>query len=1323
MHTFSLLLTLLAMIGAFDDSDLNIGHFDKRDGLSNGFVYDMAQDSKGFVYIATIKGLNRFDGTSFTTFTSENSELPSDQINTLYFDARENTLWIGLWDGNICLLDCETQKIRTLEFFEGNKWGGISDISSASDGGLWVTQYGDRIVHYDLATNQIRPLLPDGASLSTAHHWFTFDNGSGLVYVGNHEDAGMTVVDCKSGRIHTLHHDPADDHSLPGDRVYCMNQDHLGNLWVGTNNGLGRFDPVTETFTVFRHNAADPNSLIADHIYNICDIEGKLWIASDIGGVSVLDLSSIAFTPIDQIRFTNLTEESPGLSSRNVRQIMPDRFGNVWIGYFGAALDVIGHRQNAFKLLPYLDERFENPRMRPVWGLCGDGEGNLWLGSENQVSLWNKGQKIRAIDTSPVQNRNYAQILAVTDDETGGMLFGLFDDGVVRYNPASGQLQRLQIQNQSTDILTYSHDSLAHCIWVCTEFGLYKYTKDGSITFCTDMNNQMSDKSIYGIYRDAEQRLWVISYGGYLYIFDPDYQKISEQKFQGASCLYHDSRGGFWLGSRNGLVHFPDARHPEQYEVLGAAEGLAEPYIRSIQEDQSGCIWITNFNSIARWDAAQHRFYVYDSRDGINVSSFSENSTYRAPNGRIFFGSTSGVYCFNPEQLIQPVAIPQIEIVSHDQTGNTEHISFSVPDYALRQMMEYSYKLDGIDKDWVVADGTNEVTYHSLPFGQRTFHVRARLHSQPWEEAVTTDYTFRVKPPFWLSLWAILCYLLLVVGAIALCFRLYRRRLLLQNARELQRKRHQSMEELNHERLRFYTGITHELRTPLTLIMGPLEDLSNAQDMPQGYKSRIRLIQSNASQLLHLVNQLLEFRKTETQNRPLRVAKGDLCQVVHELTLNFRELNHKPEISIEEDLPEGMQTIYFDKEVVSTILTNLLGNAIKYTDSGRILVKVCQHDGADGQPLTELSVSDTGIGISPSDQERIFDRYYQAQTKHQASGTGIGLALSRSLAQMHEGTLTVMSELGKGSTFTFRILTENTYPSALHLEETKETPAAVAQVIAEENEDAETDQQPLLLIVEDNDDIREYIASSLSDKYRIAQAPNGNEAFTLAHQQLPDLIVSDIMMPIMDGLELCRAVKSDIVTSHIPVILLTAKDTNQDKVAGYDCGADSYLTKPFSIQLLASRIENLINSRRRLAALLAPKVKPIERDAKPAEVKSEEDQALGTEQLSKLDRAFLERLKTSVEENLAKPNFDLNQLCQMMNMSHSTLYRKVKALTGISCNEYIRKSRLRHCYELIVNEGTTISEAAYMSGFNDLNYFRQCFKAEFGMAPTEFLRK
>ena len=535
----------------------------------------------------------------------------------------------------------------------------------------------------------------------------------------------------------------------------------------------------------------------------------------------------------------------------------------------------------------------------------------------------------------------------------------------------------------------------------------------------------------------------------------------------------------------------------------------------------------------------------------------------------------------------------------------------------------------------------------------------------------------------------------------------------------LEKKNHEQEQELNQERLRFYTNITHELRTPLTLILGPLEDMQKDTSLPVKQAQKLSVIHQSALRLLNLINQILEFRKTETQNKRLCVCKGNIAPLIYEIGLKYKELNQKTKIDFRIQIEKEEMLLFFDKEIVTIVLDNLISNAIKYTEQGCITLSLYQTV-RNEVAYTEIKVSDTGYGISAEALPHIFDRYYQESGKHQASGTGIGLALVKNLVELHEGEIRAESVQNEGSTFYISLLTDNIYPNALHADSTE--PAAkedTAQATTSENTSEPTvdNGKPILLIVEDNEEIQKYIAESFSDSFEVITADNGEEGKQQALSHIPDIIVSDIMMPVMDGITLCRQLKEDVRTSHIPIILLTAKDSLQDKEEGYEVGADSYLTKPFSASLLRSRINNLLESRKKLITQF--QAQPVPGN----QTDLNEKRIIIAEALSKLDNEFIEKITLLIEENLSSEKIDITYLSDKMCMSGSTLYRKMKALTGLSTNEYIRKVKMQNAERLLLEGKFNISEIAYKVGMNSTGYFRQCFKEEFSVSPSDYLKQ
>lgn len=549
-----------------------------------------------------------------------------------------------------------------------------------------------------------------------------------------------------------------------------------------------------------------------------------------------------------------------------------------------------------------------------------------------------------------------------------------------------------------------------------------------------------------------------------------------------------------------------------------------------------------------------------------------------------------------------------------------------------------------------------------------------------------------------------------------LALRIYQRHLRLKFELKAEKVNHEKEQKLNEERLRFFTNITHELRTPLTLILGPLDDISHSSDITKAVKHKLAVIYQSAVRLNELITQILEFRKTETDNRQLRVVKANVVDAVHEVSLKYEELAQKPDVAIKFVAPENPIMMYIDKEVIAIILDNLVSNAIKYTDQGNIDISV-ERRRSGGRHLVDITVSDTGHGISATALPHIFDRYYQENGPHQASGTGIGLSLVKKLVTLHHGEVKVESNLEQGTSFIVTLDENEIYPDALRGDENASAKlqgndTAFGVLNLEEAVLSVENGKPLLLVVEDNREILDYVAESFIDEFDVLKAGDGREGLALALNKVPDVIISDVMMPNMDGNAMCRALKKDIRTSHIPIILLTAKDSFEAKEKGYDSGADSYITKPFTHLLLRSRILNLLQQRRRDKMLI--------QESKDTNLARKKEQL--RESLNKVDQEFFDKLNKLIEENISG-DVDVNLIASNLAVSTSTLYRKMKALTGISTNEYIRKYKMQYAEHLLLEGKYSISEISFMVGMNSVAYFRRCFKAEYGEIPSEYLKK
>lgn len=1338
-----LILQVLALTASTSSIFKNLG---LKEGLSNGFVNDMIIDGQGFIWAATESGLTRIAGTKCTIFKNNNSNIDNDGIVGLYYNKESNSIWILFKNGHIDVFDCKTQQF--IHFTQKIPKKSVADIKGAADGGIWIAYYDGTIQHYtpknqkfSTISNKRLPNIKNGIRSIT-------DDGNDHLYIGLRIE-GLYVYNLRTQKTKYFRHNPNDPQSLPGDNVRSICIDHAKNIWVGTNLGLGLLDPFTGKFKVFKHIANNPASLAGDNIHQIIEMNDRtLWIASDIGGISVLDLNLYKNPLTEELKFSQITKENSGLSSNNNRRIIQDSFGNIWIANYSMGIDFIAKSAASINTLQYMGKALEE-----VTGLYCDHQGNLWIGQDNLMSLYQNGKLMQTWNFSSYLSNSSSSIYVFEEDKKGNIWCGTSDNGVLKFNPHTHSFTRINYA-QNLDVHALCENAQGK-MWVGTEAGIFSVEND-KINKEQELNRQMGKNPtiIYSIKEDNYGQIWIGTLDRGVFVFSKQMKLIvhlTEKNLLATNTINHiikDADGGIWMATMRGLAYVQNPLQPGAIKNYNERYGIKDSHIRAISQDKQGNIWVSMFSGIACLNIHKQRFYNYDYESGIPTSNFVEASAVTTPDGTIYFGSPGGICFFNPQQLTEPKAVSPIQIINCERMGklsdqfasrlispnnegiiclshddNTFKINFTIKDFSQEGNVEYSYMMKGLDDQWYETEGDNEVTFRNLKPGDYTFIIRAKLKNQDWEDASTAEMKVVVNPPLWLTWWAKLCYVLLIMGILGYFFRSYQKQLLLRNSLVQEKWESKQRQQVNEERLRFFTNITHELRTPLTLILGPLEDLMEDKEIAERVHHKIGCIHASAERLLNLINDILEFRKTQTQNRKLTVAKANLGALVREIGVRFKDLNQNSRLNIRLNIQTGVPELYFDSEVINTVINNLMSNAIKYTPEGSITLSLTMPE----DNTIAIAVEDTGYGIDKDALPHICDRYYQENGNHQASGTGIGLALVKSLATLHQAVLTVESEKGRGSKFTFSLRADRTYPEALHKDDNQDLATAEN---AEENEttskEPTEDIRPLLLIVEDNADIRLYIEESLHEDYRIIQACNGREGMEQAFSKVPDIIVSDIMMPEMDGNKMTHILKEDIRTSHIPIILLTAKTSINDQEEGYDSGADSYLTKPFSAKLLHSRIRNILSGRRRLADYIVQKnISQFETSADEQQTSpkaTEEKEDAMTCQISNLDKKFLEKLNKLIENHISTDDLDMAFMTDKMAMSHSTFYRKVKALTGMSANEYIKKAKLRHSMTLLKKGEYSIAEVAILAGFNNLGNFRESFKREFGKSPSEILK-
>ncbi len=1315
------MLCLTCQLTAADMYHLNI-----EEGLPCSFVVDLCVDRQDQVWIATDNGLHMYDGTGITTINTHNSKLSGDMLNRLYYDTATDLLWIATKE-KVSALRCATMQFVDLPDIDANV---IQYVAPASDGGVWAGARGNGLIHYDAEGKKAETLKAE--QLGVPESFISIYDDRGRLYIGTVFD-GFSIVDRASGSVRRFEHDEQDASSLPGNQVYDFCRDHYGRLWIGTDHGLALMDEATGKFTNFKHDASRPNeSLVGDHIYSLAELgNGELWICTDIGGISRLPLQNVNPNNPESTRFLNMqaTYDTHGLSSANIRKACQDRFGNVWIANYGSGISCLLHQPNRFAQLN--TNRADHSQVRrSVRGIYADTLANqVWASGENQVVVFDARHTIISrYDLTPHLLRPNGNVYCITRNGDS-MYFGLRDNGLLRLDLHTSQISRVDI-GSDCDVYALWNDSDGS-LWIGTQTGAVCYSR-GEMIDIPSVSSALQGYAVFGFCRDQNENLWINTFGLGIYIFDRNYRLLTRLDSANGSLsssivpfLLQDSNANIWAATLAGLVEFPkgDWAHPYTF---GYSAGLTDVMIHAIAEDKEHNIWFSTDRGLSCLKTITHEIENYSYADGIPYSNFQHGSVACGRDGELYFGTHDGVCHFTPNDVLTPLQCSRIRLCStHRATdkdnGGPVAFAFCISDQSQRPLAEYEYRIKGLSDDWTSLGPLTSIVFRDLPAGHYTFQARARLRNQ---EAPNADNVvsakFRVLPPWWLSWWAILGYVALLVMAVLSIFKAYSHRLRLKSSLEIARRNGINERRLNHERMKFFTNITHELRTPLTLIIGPLDDISRDSQLPERLRKKVRVIRSNASQLLGLVNEILEFRKVETENRNLVVGNIDLATLVKEVGMHFKELNRNPNLQFLIETPPVEKSILADVGTLSTILNNLLSNAMKYTPQGEVRLRL-RYEG----DKAVIEVADTGYGISEKDIPYIFDRYYQPDNEHQQTGTGIGLAVVKSLATLHKAKIDVQSQEGQGTTFRLTLSTTETYPQALRHESntTSSESSANTSPTFESNQLESNGTKPVILVVEDNADIRQYIVDSFADNYETLQATNGRQGYDAVVSHSPDLVISDIMMPEMDGIELCRRIKQDMRTCHIPVILLTAKDTIEDKTDGYESGADEYLTKPFSSRMLLACVANQFEQRRRLTKLLSEQSMSAVTSSSGGLAEEESRPASPIPALSRLDQEFLTQVNDFILKHIADNELVVADLCKSLAFSHSTLYRKIKSLTGISVNEYIRRERLRYAKERLQQDGLTVSEAAYSSGFSDLGYFIACFKKEFGATPSTFLSK
>ena len=1287
--------------------DYRYRHITMNDGLSANAVRNIVQDDQGFIWFGTDNGLCRYDGVKVQPYRI--NELGYNQyISSLLVD--DGQLFIGTAQG-VFLLKYKDQTITRLPI---NISSTVTSIAHDKEDGLWISTYGQGVWQY----------IPNTGK--TKHYDIKETSGAvAQVYVDNNNQV-WTVTNWGAPVIQRLNrlHNEFEAVNLSSPLLPSLNYNALrmlqtrdGRMWLGTwENGLMLLHSNGQLEQVLSPDLSKAGS----HIHTLYELSDDcICIGCDDG--------AICFNPHTREWHHLLGKQS--LKARFVYAITSDKEGGLWMGTFYGGVSYIspvGKRFEAFTVENGLSGNV-------ISRFCEDNHGRIWVASDDGglMCYLPKEQRFSNYPHQALLSRLNAHALCMAGNE---LWIGTYTDGVQVMNLETGQLHQYT-QTSSPNSLDNSSCYALYSdergrIWAGTMEGLNLYNRTkNQFERIANLNAMVID-----IDKDRAGNLWISTQGNGLWKYHVATKKLKQYKHEDAdkqslpdnqvNCCLVDEAGKLWVGTLDGLCSY----NPRTDDFTYVDLDVANHDVMGIIEDQ-GALWLSTERGIVRFepgsgevDSEKHpltqpQTQRFTRHDGLVSEQFQPNACLKTKDGCIYFGSTTGFNSFYPYQIkansvMPPVYVTSLEILNREERnadglpldltltkqitigyGDSKMVtlSFASLSYCSPEKIQYAYMLEGFDRDWNYVGNQNRATYTNLPAGTYTFRVKATNNDGIWSDN-EAELKIIVHPPFWWSWYAKIVYLLLIVATMWLYVR-YRVSLV--------ENRHQR--EMREARLQFFTMIAHEIRTPVSLIIGPLEKI-----MKHGTPSEdMKVIDRNAHRLLELVNQLLDFRKVEQQSLVMHFATHNIYQLMVSVSERFAptfEQNGKHFIV---EYPSEHFTAIVDKEAIIKTISNLLTNANKYTKDQ---VRLSCSEEPDGEHL-RISVSDNGVGIRQVDQERIFQPFFQAEGNQ--PGTGIGLNIVKNIVTRHHGTISVDSEIGKGSTFTIILPVIQTVtepiepanPSEPKAIDDHTAPAQSSNTTINYQQSTVNNQQSML-IVDDSEDMRQFLENNFKDKYHIITAGDGIEALHLLQKHQVSIIISDWMMPRMDGAEFCRRVRQNPLTSHIPFVMLTAKTDDDSKVKGMDVGADAYIEKPFSVQYLEACIRNILQIRRQLMEKFS--TQPLEPVTEIAQ--------------NSTDNEFLKKMNQIIEENFSNSELNVDFLAERLNISRSGLFAKIRTLADVTPNEMIQIVRLKRAAQLLHEGGHMVSEVGYMVGFSNPSYFSKCFQKQFGIRPAEYMK-
>lgn len=1335
-------LYLFLGIGGIYAQNIKFEHYNDNDGLSHNSVRHILQDKNGFLWLGTFSGLNRFDGYQFKAYTASSSttnELQNDDITALELDSDSNQLWVGTRNG-LSRFEMNTHTFTTF-LPDAKKINSLADHEIRSIHidrfkRVWVgTRDKGLFIYYPTKNTFEKVDLQKFNYIKEI-----FEDSKGNIWVGSYKTASIakitlnekgTILNSKSYNL------PVPTSKEKNPYVNFIYEDSKADIFVGSREGLYKLSLSNDSFENLYIEDEAIRDKIGPHFISIAKApDGKYWLGT-LGGILVVEqLEDLSLQDFEWY-YSELSDDD-SLVDDLISSLFFDASGVLWIGTEDG-FDKYDPFENQFKTNKDISKHIENqmPRIR---GFSKTHDGKIVVATRHNGLFISENDKY-----IPLFN-GQLDIASIQSFDGKTFYCGLWNGEILAYDYLKRSSKIFNVGFSQSPVLSFANTGDNKM--VIGTHGEGAVTIDMKTFETIDMPGASNvDKTINKIVVDDIGQIWFATQLG-VFRYDPvskittSYAANSDSEngllHNNVSDLTIDEKGKIWAATRKGLNYYDV--NLNDFEPATVPEKLNGKWITDVVSDSKNTLWLNlNNNQVGRYNTESFELKTYRTNSGNRLDVFSLSGFYYDDDSNIYLCGKNGIIFFSPENLkdnnyspppiitnvsIQNKAIEvgsilnDQKILEYDINEKRElqlknanknfAFSFSSPSYVNERFNNYSYVLEGFDESWNTVDAKQRtVQYTNLFFGDYTFKVKAMNSHGIWSEA--SEYKVSISPPFWLTYKAFLLALSLLLVVLYLARREFKNRLKLKQALLVEKLKQERNEKLNSEKFRFFTNISHELRTPLTLILGPAKDLLQQAGKTQNefQESRSKLIHQNANRLLNLVNQILDFRKAQTGELNLKVMELDILERSKTIFHSFEDLAKNKHVSFNFNSESESIFGWIDKDKLDKILYNLLSNAIKFTNKhGNVDLFLAYSD--DSKYLV-IEVSDTGIGIPEASQKNIFSRFYQTRnSKENNTGSGIGLSLVKSLVTIHKGEINLKSKPGEGTIFSLTLPIGREFFDDNEVQEFVTAPESEELQLNKPKKKriSTTHLKQKIVIIEDNDELRSYLVDYLSDYYKVFSAVNGKEGLHMCRQIKPILCIADVMMPVMNGIEFCQALKTDEFISHIPVILLTALSENEDKAKGYNAGADGYLVKPFDPSLLKTRIANIITSRLELKTKFSGEV--------------ESEISLLTH--SPLDEDFMKKVTQLIDDHITENSLTTSFLCRELGMSTSKLYRKIKELTDLAPNEFIRTVRLKRSAILLKTKKYNVSEVTDLIGFNDPLYFSRCFKKQFGYPPSALIK-